>query len=136
MTAALEYGGNSLKIADFMYVPEDPEPYNCSFNMLVKSGLWAGCAVGCECGFLTIKTFADELSALYDFQRQAVAFDAGYGNHLLFEMNGLGHLEISGEIYGNAGACYMKFRFQGDQTVLQDFIRQLKKMTVQKKLHT
>ena len=133
MTAMLEYGGNSLKIADFMYVPEDPEPYNCSFNMLVKSGLWAGCAVGCECGYLTIKAFADELSALYDFQKQAVAFDAGYGNCLLFAMNGMGHLTISGEIHGNAGACYMKFCFQADQTVLQDFIRQLKKMTAQEK---
>lgn len=131
MTAVLEYCGNFLKITDFMYVTEDPEPYNCSFDMLVKSGLWAGCAVGCECGYLTIKTFVTELEELNDFQRKAVAFDAGYGNSLLFEMNEMGHLEISGEIHGNAGACYMKFCFQADQTVLKDFIRQLKKMTAE-----
>lgn len=128
MTAILEYCGHSLKIADFVYIPEDPEPYNCSFDILVKSGLWAGCAVGCECGYIMIKTWIAELEELYEFKRKASALEAGYGNSLLFEINDMGHLAVSGMIYGNKGECRMKFRFQADQTVLRNFTGQLKKM--------
>lgn len=132
MQAVLSFGGHSLKIFDFVYTPEDPEPYNCYFAMAVQSGLWSGCAVGCECGHAAIGRWKDALDELYRFKREEAALDAGYGNSLLLRMNHTGHLTVSGTLMDHQGENRMVFSFEADQTVLKDFIGQLKKMTGEK----
>ena len=45
---------------------------------------------------------------------------------VVFEADKIGHLEISGEIFGEAAEQSLVFRFEVDQTCLKDFIQTIK----------
>ena len=51
MEAKLEYCGDYIAIRDFCHSIDDEKngnPYNCSFDIMVKSGVFTGIADGCE----------------------------------------------------------------------------------------
>lgn len=64
---------------------------------------------------------------MYLFKRSSVELkDICYGTNVLFSMDKLGHIDVSGTIYGEAMIHEMKFEFHIDQTVLPPFIKVLK----------
>lgn len=130
MTARLEYLGNLFEINSFVHSEEDEQsgnPYNCSFNISVISGKFSGFAEGCEYDYKEWKKFVRQLEALYNFELNEVKLnEIGYGSTVTFAGDQLGHLEISGIIYGDAMEQSLTFCFVSDQTVLKDFITQLK----------
>lgn len=132
ITARFEYCESSIEIMNFKYSPEDDingNPYNCSFQIFVKSGSWSGLADYCECDYKMFRKFVTELEELDNFERTQVEFsEIGYGSKILFEMSNIGHLAIRRVIYGNDMEYSMKFRFIADQTILKGFIAAIQKI--------
>ena len=126
MEAKLEYCGDYITIRDFHHYIDDEKngnPYNCSFDVIVKSGVFAGIADGCEYDYKELQKFIEELEELISFKRKDVTFsEIGYGNKIEFNRDRLGHVEVSGEIWGDAGSHVLKFEFITDQTVFPKFI--------------
>ena len=66
---------------------------------------------------------------LISFKRKDVTFcEIGYGNTIEFKIDRTGHIEVSGEIRGDAGSHRLKFEFMTDQTVFPKFINELKSL--------
>ena len=132
MEAKLEYCGDYIVIRDFHhYIDEENKgnPYNCSFDIIVKSGVFAGIADGCECDYKELQKFIVSLEDLILFKRTNVTFsEIGYGNTIQFKCDRTGHIEVLGEIQGNAGSHILKFEFMTDQTVYPPFINKLKSL--------
>lgn len=132
MEAKLEYCGDYIVIRDFHhYIDEEKNgnPYNCSFDIMVKSGVFAGVTDGCECDYKELQKFIVALEDLISFKRTDVTFcEIGYGNTIQFECDRTGHIEVLGEIQGNAGSNVLKFEFMTDQTVYPQFINELKSL--------
>ena len=130
MEPKLEYCGNYIKISNFHYSIENEKsgnPYNCSFDIIVKSGVFTGIADGCECDYKELQKFIVALEDLISFKRKDVAFcEIGYGNTIVFKCDRAGHIEVSGEIQGYARSHVLKFEFMTDQTVFPQFIDELK----------
>ena len=130
MDAKLEYCGNYIKIRDFHHYIDDEKtgnPYNCSFDIMVKSGVFNGTADGCEYDYREFQNFIVALDDLVSFKRQDVVFcEIGYGNTIDFKCDKNGHIKVSGEIQGDAGSHVLKFEFMTDQTVFPQFINELK----------
>ena len=84
MEAKLEYCGDYLVIRDFYHSIDDEKngnPYNCSFDIIVKSGVFSGIADGCECDYKELQKFIMEIEDLISFKRKDVIFcEIGYGN--------------------------------------------------------
>ena len=75
---------------------------------------------GKESGFVALED-------LISFKRKNVTFcEIGYGNTIQFECDRTGHIEVFGEIQGDAGSHILKFEFMTDQTVFPQFINELK----------
>lgn len=132
MEAKLEYCGNYIAIKDFSHSIVDEKngnPYNCSFNIIVKSGVFAGVADGCEYDYKELQKFIVALEDLISFKKTDVTFcEIGYGNTIQFKCDRTGHIEVLGEIQGNAGSHVLKFEFITDQTVYPQFINELKNL--------
>ena len=132
MEAKLEYCGDYLAIRDFYHSIDDEKngnPYNCSFDILVKSGVFSGIADGCECDYKELQKFIVALEDLISFKRKNVTFcEIGYGNTIQFECDRTGHIEVFGEIQDHAGSHILKFEFMTDQTVFPQFINELKSL--------
>ena len=130
MDAKLEYCGNYIAIRDFRHDVDGDKngnPYNCSFDIIVNSGAFSGVADGCECDYMQLQKFITELEDLVSFRRKDVTFcEIGYGNTIQFQCDKIGHIEVSGEIQGDAGSHFLKFEFMTDQTVCPQFIHELK----------
>ena len=130
MEPKLEYLGNYIVIRDFQHYIDDEKngnPYNCSFEIIVKSGVFAGIADGCECDYKELQKFIVSLEDLISFKRRNVTFcEIGYGNTIQFKCDTTGHIEVFGEIQGDAGSHVLKFQFMTDQTVYPQFINELK----------
>lgn len=130
MDARLEYCGDHLVIRDLHHSVDDEkngDPYNCSFDMVVRSGVFAGIADGCECDYKKLQELIVALEDLISFKRKDVTFcEIGYGNTIQFKCDRAGHIEVSGEIQGDAGRHVLKFEFMTDQTVFPKFINELK----------
>ena len=63
---------------------------------------------------------------MYEFKKQIVMFnDICYGSSVKFEADKIGHITVSGEIFGKAMAHSLKFSFTTDQFVLKQFISEL-----------
>ena len=81
---------------------------------------------------LVLRTVVNTIVALEDlisFKRKDVTFcEIGYGNTIEFKSDRTGHIEISGEIQGDAGSHILKFEFMTDQTVFPKFISELKSL--------
>lgn len=131
MNAGFEYLGNSLEIINFKhYIDEElsGNPYNCSFDIKVVSGMFSGYADGCEYDYKQWKSFIHQLEDVYDFKSDcAQMLEIGYGSKIVFKSDKMGHISVSGKIYGNAMEQSLEFCFHIDQTVLLKFIQELKK---------
>lgn len=129
MTATISYGNNLLEIIDFIHYPEEVKrgnPYNSTFNLKIVSGVFSGVSP-CEYDIKDFSKFICELEEMYQFKRESVELkDICYGTNVLFSMDKLGQIEISGTIYGEAMIHEMKFEFNIDQTVIPRFIGELK----------
>lgn len=130
--AKLEYCGDYIAIRDFHHYVDDEKsgnPYNCIFDIAVKSGAFSGIADKCECDYKELQKFIAALEDLISFKRTDVTFcEIGYGNRIQFQCDKTGHIEVFGEIQGNAGSHILKFEFMTDQTVFPKFINELKDM--------
>lgn len=129
MLSVLNYCENSLAISDFVHYQADVEagnPYNTSFNIAIVSGPFSGFGPF-ECDIKDFIAFTREINELYEFHRIEVKLqDICYGSHVNFEMDRIGHLIVSGEIFGNATIQSLKFEFEADQTALKPFADSLK----------
>lgn len=132
MKAGFDYCDNTFEILNFVHSFEDEmngNPYNCSFDIKVKSGLFSGYADGCEYDYKEWKKFITQLEDLYCFKTKEVKLsEIGYGSSIIFRNDNVGHIDISGVIYGDAMEHSLKFVFKADQTVLPEFISQLKNL--------
>lgn len=132
MEPKLEYCGNYIEIRNFHHSIDDEKnenPYNCSFDIKVKSGVFTGVADGCECDYKELQKFIVALEDLISFKRKEIAFiEIGYGNKIEFKCDRTGHIKIFGDIQGDAGTHFMKFEFMTDQTVFSKFINELKSL--------
>lgn len=132
MEAKLEYCGDYIAIRDFHHSIDDEKngnPYNCSFDIIVKSGVFSGIADGCECDYKELQKLIAALEDLFSFKRKDVTFcEIGYGNTIQFKCDRTGHIEVFGEIQGAAGSHILKFEFMTDQTVFPQFINELKNL--------
>ena len=129
MNASISYQGNLLEINNFSYSAEDAKngnPYNCSFDLYVKSGMFSGVAP-CEYDIKDFRRFISELDELYNFKRDLVSFnEICYGSKMIFSLDKYGHIVIEGSIFGEAMEHSLKFSsFEIDQTFLLSFINQL-----------
>ena len=131
-TARLEFGGNLFEIKHFFHSLEDERsgiPYNCTFCMRVVSDGFSGESSGCECDHKDIKELAAQLRALIDFKADEAVFrELDYNSEIHFKGDGLGHITVSGILYGDLGRQSLNFSFETDQTVYPAFINSLKKL--------
>ena len=109
-----------IKVSDVDY--EAGNPYNTFFNVKVQSECFAGVA-RFECNIKDFILFINEIKNLYDFKQNKVSLsDICYGSNIQFEMNRIGHITISGTLYGNAMIHSMTFEFLTDQTAIKPFL--------------
>jgi len=96
-------------------------PYNTTFHVRVVSGDFAGFA-SFEYDIKEFVRFIHETKELYDFNRKLVTLDdICYGSKIQFILNHLGHVRISGILYGSAMIHSLEFEFDTDQTALRSF---------------
>lgn len=129
MNAKLEYCGNSIEIMNFVHHIEEEtagNPYNCSFDMKIISGSFSGIADKCEYDHKEWLELVEQLKELALNKRNKVVMqEIGYGNKIIFDGDRLGHITVSGTVYGDAMTHSLTFEFQTDQTVFPSFIDQL-----------
>lgn len=127
-TAKLMYEDNYLMINNFIYHQQDIY-YNTSFDLEIRSGSFSGVAP-CEYDIKEFRKFVEELLEMYDFKKQIVTLnDICYGSSVKFEADKIGHINVSGEIFGEAMEHSLKFSFMIDQSVLDKFISELQNIT-------
>lgn len=133
MCCELRHEGNFIAITEFEHRVEDVKngnPYNTSFNMRIVSGVFSGLAE-CEYNIELFLKFINEIEEMYYFKRDKVELrDICYGSFVSFTMNKVGHIEIKGDIYGNAMLHTLKFEFMADQTSLKLFLDSLKQLYI------
>ena len=125
--AKLMFEDNYLTITNFTYHKGDVY-YNTSFDLEVRSGSFSGVAP-CEYDIKEFQSFFKDLSEMYEFKKQIVMFnEIRYGSSVKFEADKIGHIIVSGEIFGKAMEHSLKFSFMIDQSVLNKFISELQNM--------
>lgn len=131
MCAEILFENNALKIENFLFSREDAtdgNPYNCIFDVYVKSAPFCGTA-SFEYDIKEFKRFIAELEKMFLFESERAELnDIGYGSQVVFTMDKLGHMKIQGRIYGEARMQMLQFLFVADQTVLGGFIKDLKRL--------
>lgn len=132
MDAKFVYCGNSIEIKNFQHHIEDEmngNPYNCTFSLKVVSGLFSGFAGDCEYDYKEWKKFIKQLDDLYLLKTdRAELVEICYGGNVLFLSDGLGHIQVSGMIYGSGMIHSLEFEFIADQTALPMFLKELKQL--------
>lgn len=128
MNALLEFGENYIEFDDLRFYPEETErgnPYNCTVKIKVKSNGFMGVSP-CEFDMRNLIDFTNELKKMYEFKaKEAKIQEIGYGGMLHFSADNIGHIRISGDIFGEAMIHELKFEFEADQTALLRFISEL-----------
>lgn len=132
MEARLEYCDNYIEIADFHHSVDEEKngnPYNCFFDIKVKSGVFSGIADGCEYDYKELQKFIEALEEMLSFQRSEITFiEICSGNKIAFHCDRTGHIKVSGDIRGDVGSHILKFEFMTDQTAFPKFIKELKRL--------
>ena len=131
MEPRLEYCGNYLEIENFRHSIDDEKngnPYNCSFDIKVKSGAFSGVAYKCEYDYKQVQEFIGLLEDMISFKIKEITFvEISYGNTIKFKCDKTGHIKVSGEIQQDGeNSHFLKFEFMTDQTVFPKFISELK----------
>ena len=128
MSAVLKFGENLIEFNDLFFSQKEMErenPYNCTVELKVKSNGFMGISP-CEFDMRRLINFIDELKAMYEFRLNEIELqEIGYGGTLHFSADNIGHVRISGDIFGIAMEHELKFEFEADQTVLGNFIAEL-----------
>ena len=125
--ARLIYENNYLIIDNFDYHNEDAY-YNTTFDLQVSSGNFKGLA-SCEYNIKDFRNFVADLQKMYSFELQTVTLhEICYGSRIQFQTDKTGHIEITGEIYGDAMEHCLKFIFTVDQCVLKQFLSELQNL--------
>ena len=125
--AKLLYEDNYLIFNNFIHHQKDIY-YNTSFDLEIRSGSFGGVAP-CEYDIKELRKFIQDLSEMCEFKKQVVIFnDICYGSNVKFEADKIGHINVSGEIFGKAMDHSLKFSFVVDQAVLNQFISELQNM--------
>lgn len=125
--AKLLFKDDFIKIINFEYHNYDIY-YNTSFDIEVRSGCFCGQAP-CEYDIKEFRRFVCELTEMYSMKKQTVTLnDICYGSTVKFEADKIGHIQISGEIFGSGMEHILKFSFTADQTVLKSFIEELQQL--------
>lgn len=125
--ARLIYENNYLIIDNFDYHNEDAY-YNTTFDLQVSSGNFKGLA-SCEYNIKDFRNFVADLQKMYSFELQTVTLhEICYGSRIQFQADKTGHIEITGEIYGDAMEHCLKFIFTVDQCVLKQFLSELQNL--------
>lgn len=129
MDVKLNYCGNALEILNFRHNREEEfagNPYNCCFNIRVVSGVFSGFSDVCEYDYKEWKMFIKLLNDVYLFKAgKAELSEIGYGSKICFTGDKLGHITVSGEIFGNAMSHSLKFTFITDQSAFPGFLAEL-----------
>ena len=100
-------------------------PYNTSFHVHVVSEKFSGFSTF-EYDIKEFLKFIREIKELYEFKRKVVELnDICYGSKIQFRLDNLGHLHISGMLYGDGMIHSLKFEFDTDQTALRPFCNAL-----------
>lgn len=132
MDAKFIYCDNLFEIQDFIHDEESERtgnPYNCTFKIKVISNSFSGVAEGCEYDYKEWKKFVEQLDDLRNFKTNEVTLqEIGYGGTVRFIGDKLGHIEVSGLIYGEHMTHSLQFEFTADQTALLSFIRELENL--------
>lgn len=130
VNARLEYCGNYLELDDFQHdaaAEKSGNPYNCTFDIRVKSGDFAGIADCCEYDYKELQNFIAALEDLIAFRRTEVSLtEISTGRTVHFACDSTGHIRVSGELICDADVQSLRFHFMTDQTVFPAFIRELK----------
>jgi len=100
--------------------------YNTTFMLQVTSGAFAGLGMF-EIDIADLCSFAKSLFDLHNNLSGKVTLrDIGHGSFLTFEVTDrAGHIQVGGEIFGNAAIHHVKFEFEIDQTELYPFCKNL-----------
>ena len=129
-SAEIRYGDDLFAIEYFKTYPKEIErgnPYNTAFSIRVVSGAFCGYA-SCEYDMKEFVRFVREIEEVFLFKRSKTELnDICYGSKVSFCADKIGHLEISGEIFGEAAEQRLVFRFNADQTCLNDFVNTIKR---------
>lgn len=131
MNTILEYNDNYIEFNDIQISMDDVEdnPYNTSFNLKVKSGVFQGIGQF-ECDGRDLARFASQLKQLNQFEiSEAVFKELGYGCTINIKMDHSGHITVSGNIFDTGMLQELKYEFEADQTVLLPFIQSLEEFT-------
>lgn len=132
MHARLAFDDNYLEIRNFCHFPEEAargNPYNTTFDLAVYSEGFGGIA-SCEYDLAAFRKLVSDLRKLYGFELDHVRLDdLCYGSRVDFSMDRLGHIEVSGKIFGWAMEHSLEFTFPADQTVLKCFVAELASQT-------
>ena len=116
---------SAIKIDDIHIYDEQYKagnPYNTSINVMVRSGCFSGAGTF-ELDIANFCTFSRELYDLYNNLSGTVKLnDICYGAFLQFEpLDRLGHIQISGQVFGDGTVHSVEFEFRIDQTELRSF---------------
>lgn len=102
-------------------------PYNTTFNVKVVSGDFTGVSKF-EYNIRDFIKFVKKINGLYDFKSKKVELnDICYGSNIQFCLDKMGHITISGKIYGNSMEHSLTFVFTTDQTAIKVFCKSLYK---------
>ncbi len=129
MKAGVCFLENVFEISNFTCSEKDASignPYNCSFDLKIISGSFSGISP-CEYDIKEMRRFLIEIEEMYQLKRNVAELkDIGYGTQITFKLDKLGHINISGIIYGTAREHSMTFSFDADQSSLGSFCKELK----------
>lgn len=115
-------------ILDCMYLVQQ----HFTFNLSVKSGYFSGSSHFCI-SINQIKEFAQTLHNMFScLSGSTQLFDNDSDSFLDFSIDKYGHVAVSGQVGGSQEDHYMRFQFVTDQTVLPEFIKELKEISQMK----
>ena len=133
MSAKFSMGRNCVEIFDFWCNDrESNDPYGTEFKVRVCSngednygeseeeyvgtGSWM-------CGIEEVRNFVGQLDEMNHLQgKHAEIKDVSDGGRLCFDLDRMGHVQVSGTLFGVYGIQSLKFEFTGDQTALGPFL--------------
>ena len=115
-------GRNCVEIFDFWCNDrESNDPYGTEFKVRVCSN--GEDNYGEMCGIEEVRNFVGQLDEMNHLQgKHAEIKDVSYGGRLCFNLDRMGHVQVSGTLFGVYGIQSLKFEFTGDQTALGPFL--------------
>lgn len=128
MEANFAFDGNYVKIFDFFYDGIEWSPFDTSFKVSVLSNGFAGEGPW-ECGIESFRAFVDALEGMHHLRAARAELNSfSYDSHISFVLDHLGHICVSGTLFGPHEDQHVTFEFTADQTILDPFIKGLQQL--------